>query len=192
MLKPPKLQALIGSHIQANQLTFKDIVQRMGYTRLTQATAVKRLEKILSKDDLAVTQSAYDFKYTSHEFVYALCQVVGLKPQEFEPMIERLKKYTHYTYNTHRPKVYADVNLPKPPQISIMLAGYIHGRKRVYIDDSVKWLDENQQIDIITKAIKKHYEKFKAEFTKTPVKGYNVYLNGRSLYFTITPSGLVC
>lgn len=192
MLKPPKLQALIGSHIQANQLTFKDIVQRMGYTRLTQATAVKRLEKVLSKDDLAVTQSAYDFKYTSHEFVYTLCQVVGLKPQEFEPMIERLKIYTHYTYNTHRPKVYADVNLPKPPQISIMLAGYIHGRKRVYIDDSVKWLDENQQIDIITKAIKKHYAEFKAEFTKNPVKGYDVYLNGRSLYFKIAPSGLVC
>lgn len=190
MLKPPKLQALIWPQIQAKKLNLEHIIQRMGYSRLAQPVAIKRLETVLSKNDLNVTQSAYDFKYTPHEFVYALCQAIGLQPHEFEPMIERLKTYAHYVYNTHKPKIYADVDLPQPPKIGIMLARYTHGRKRVHINDAVKWMDENQQIEVITQAIKEHYVAFKAEFNTNYVKGYDVYLNGRSLYFKVSPSGI--
>lgn len=186
MLKPPKLQPLIWSSIQTNQLTLERIIQRMGYARLAQPVAIQRLERVLSKDDLGVTQSAYDFKYTAHEFVRTLCQAVGIEPKTFEPLIEDLKIYAHYVYHSHTPSVYADVDLPTPPKISILLATYTHGRKRVRIDERVTWLDENEQIDIIKQAIRKHRAGFEKEFTNNPIKGYDVYINGRTLYFTLS------
>ena len=83
------LQALILQRIEQKSLTHAQIIQSMGYqTNIkTQARALTRLEHVLSSPELGLTKTGYDFKYSSTEFVRALCRVLDIDKGRYSPIL---------------------------------------------------------------------------------------------------------
>ncbi len=153
------LQALILQRIEQQNLSYTQIIQSMGYqtTIKTQTRALKRLEHVLSSPELGLTKTGYDFKYSSAEFVHALCRVLGIDKGQYLPLLQQLEQYAHKVLNANIPIVYADITFSddfRPSFVSMMAVSKF---RRIALDDEMRLLDRCQQRQVINELVSAHY-----------------------------------
>ncbi|MDN3398303.1 hypothetical protein QL919_06125 [Psychrobacter sp. APC 3426] len=153
------LQALILQRIEQKSLTHAQIIQSMGYqTNIkTQARALTRLEHVLSSPELGLTKTGYDFKYSSTEFVRALCRVLDIEKDQYLPLSQQLEQYAHKVLNATMPIVYADVTFSDDFQPSFVSMMAVSKFRRIELDDEVRLFDRYQQRQVIDELVRTHY-----------------------------------
>ncbi|WP_201574429.1 hypothetical protein [Psychrobacter sp. H8-1] len=153
------LQALILQRVEQKNLSHAQIIQSMGYqTHIkTQTRALKRLEHVLSSPELGLTKTSYDFKYSSAEFVHALCRVLDIEKDQYLLLLQQLEQYAHKVLNATMPIVYADVTFSDNFQPSFMSMMAVSKFRRIELDDEVRLLDRCQQRQVIDELVRTHY-----------------------------------
>lgn len=153
------LQALILQRVEQKSLSHAQIIQFMGYqtTVRTQTRALKRLEHVLSSPELGLTKTGYDFKYSSAEFIHALCRVLGIEKDQYLPLLQQLEQYAHKVLNATMPIVYADVTFSDNFQPSFMSMMAVSKFRTVRLDDEVRLFDRCQQRQVIDELVRTHY-----------------------------------
>lgn len=153
------LQALILQRVEQKNLSHAQIIQSMGYqTHIkTQTRALKRLEHVLSSPELGLTKTSYDFKYSSAEFVHALCRVLDIEKDQYLLLLQQLEQYAHKVLNATMPIVYADVTFSDDFQPSFMSMMAVSKFRRIVLDDEVRLLDRYQQRQVIDGLVSAHY-----------------------------------
>lgn len=153
------LQSLILNRIEQQNLSYSQITQSMGYLSnyKTQMKALKRLQHVLSSSNLGLTETSYDFKYSSAEFIHTLCHVLGINKSDYLPLLHQLEQYAHKVLNAITPIVYADVTFNddfKPSFVSMMAVSRF---TRIRLDDDIRLLDKSQQLQVIHALVKQHH-----------------------------------
>ena len=153
------LQALILQRIEQKSLTHAQIIQSMGYqTNIkTQARALTRLEHVLSSPELGLTKTSYDFKYSSAEFVHALCRVLDIEKDQYLLLLQQLEQYAHKVLNATMPIVYADVTFSDDFQPSFVSMMAVSKFRKIELDDEVRLVDRYQQRQVIDELVRTHY-----------------------------------
>ena len=153
------LQALILQRGEQKNLSHAQIIQSMGYqTHIkTQTRALKRLEHVLSSPELGLTKTSYDFKYSSAEFVHALCRVLDIEKDQYLLLLQQLEQYAHKVLNATMPIVYADVTFSDNFQPSFMSMMAVSKFRRIELDDEVRLVDRCQQRQMIDELVSAHY-----------------------------------
>lgn len=153
------LQALILQRVEQKNLSHAQIIQSMGYqTHIkTQTRALKRLEHVLSSPELGLTKTSYDFKYSSAEFVHALCRVLDIEKDQYLLLLQQLEQYAHKVLNATMPIVYADVTFSDNFQPSFMSMMAVSKFRRIELDDEVRLVDRCQQRQMIDELVSAHY-----------------------------------
>lgn len=153
------LQALILQRVDQKNLSHAQIIQSMGYqTHIkTQTRALKRLEHVLSSPELGLTKTSYDFKYSSTEFVRALCRVLDIDKGQYSPLLQQLEQYAHKVLNATMPIVYADISFSDDFQPSFVSMMAVSKFRRVELDDEVRLFDRYQQRQVIDELVRTHY-----------------------------------
>ncbi|MGP9491865.1 hypothetical protein [Psychrobacter sp. AOP7-B1-24] len=154
-----RLQALILNRIEQKNLSHAQIIQSMGYqtTVKTQTKAIKRLEHILLSAELELTKTGYDFKYSSTEFIHALCEVLNIDKSTYLPLLQQLERYAHKVLSATTPTVYADIVFSEDFHPSFMSMMAVSKFARVWLEDKVRLLDRCQQRQVIKQLIRAHY-----------------------------------
>lgn len=153
------LQTLILQRIEQKNLSYTQIIQSMGYqtTVKTQTRALTRLKHVLSSPELGLTKTGYDFKYSSAEFVHALCRVLDIDKGQYLPLLKQLEQYAHKVLNATMPIVYADVTFSDDFRPSFMSMMAISKFRRIELDDEVRLFDRCQQQQVIDELVSVHY-----------------------------------
>ena len=185
------LQALILQRIEQKNLSYAQIVQSMGYQKMvkTQTKAIKRLEHVLSSTELGLTKTDYDFKYSSTEFVYALCRVLDIEKSDYLAHVQQLERYAHKVLSATTPIVYADIIFSDDFHPSFMSMMAVSKFTRIGLDDKVRLLDRCQQRQVIDQLIRAHYMTMTGNIPFDGIiNGYRVSFNnddGQQEYFYI-------
>lgn len=194
------LQTLILEQIEQQNLSHTQILSAMGYqfhqphqshlqpllaanknlkhnNPLKHHKALKRLAQVLSSPYLGLTTPSYDFKYSSSEFIDALCQVLGIDQDDYQPLLQPLQQYAHKVLHAVKPVVYADIcfndNFTPSFVNTMAVSKYTH----VPLADDIRLLDREQQLQVISQKIKQHHAKLQDCIPFDGViKGYRVLL----------------
>lgn len=179
------LQTLILNKIEQKNLTHAQIIEAMGYSsgaqsqykyqspsqNKTHRKALQRLQQVLTSPDLGLSQPSYDFKYSSTEFIHALCQVLGMDRAEYQPLLQPLEQYAHKVLHAIKPVVYADISFNdnfKPSFVNtIAMAKYTH----VPLDEGIRLLDSDEQWQAIHQQIRQHYANYTSNSNHASIKG---------------------
>ncbi len=157
-----KLQIMILSAIDEKNLTEEEIVKKLGYIPKKQHQALLRLKRVLRLADLGIVntkQSGFDMKYSSAEFVEAICKAVELETAEYKPLIADLEKYADKVFHAKRPDVCARLRLNDEYTSSFGIAMILYEKyKVVRFAKSVGLLERDEQLKIVKKAIDQHYK----------------------------------
>ena len=120
------LQTLILEQIKQKNLSHTQILSAMGYQfnqsgnvspsllsqspnkTFKQKRALRRLAEVLTSPYLGLTTPSYDFKYSSFEFIVALCQVLAIDQEVYQPLLQPLQQYAHKVLHAVKPVLYAD------------------------------------------------------------------------------------
>lgn len=186
------LQSLILQRIEQQNLSYAQIVQSMGYQTnvKTQTSALKRLEHVLSSTKLGLTKTSYDFKYSSAEFIHALCEVLEIDRSEYLPLLQQLEQYAHKVLNATKPIVYADVIFSDDFKPSFMSMMAVSKFTRIGLHGEIRLLDRCQQRQVIDELIRAHYIAMTGNIPFNGViNGYRVSFqneDGQKQYFYIT------
>ena len=151
------LQDLILQRIEQKNLSYTQIIQSMGYQSTVKTKAIKRLEHVLSLPELGLTKTDYDFKYSSSEFVHALCRALDIDKGLYLSFLQPLEQYAHKVLRATTPIVYADIIFSDDFHPSFMSMMAVSKFTRIGLDDKVRLLDRCQQQQVIDQLIRSHY-----------------------------------
>ncbi|PNK60196.1 hypothetical protein [Psychrobacter sp. FDAARGOS_221] len=84
------LAEIMVARIQQQKLTPGQIVQAMGYPRQHTIAAKDRLDHVLRHATLGLDGSFLDAYYDAHGFVVALCQVLEIPADQYQPLLQHI------------------------------------------------------------------------------------------------------
>lgn len=177
----PLYKAILDK-INQQQLTHSDIVKAMNYrSKNSQNKAVKRLKQVLSSADLGLIKTCYDFKYSSIEFINALCKVLTLKISDYQTTLNQLIAKADKFHTAQTPVIIADISFNEnfvPSFMSVMaMAKFIH----IYCGENLRLLDRAEQMPIIKERITQHYQQMTGNIPYDGViNGYRVIFDSKS------------
>lgn len=108
----------------------EEILRAMGYQRPTSAN-LERLQSVLDDPEFGLTDSGFDFKYSSEGFLRALCVVTGMDRALADHRISRIKKYLDEEREAFKPYLWVDTGFKRRSQPLFALAVCEHQR---YLD----------------------------------------------------------
>lgn len=172
-----QLQQQIFEHISQQKLSLPVLVSQMGYSKNCREKAVKRLQSVLFSDDLGLSASGYDFKYSNREFIVTLCQVLQMDKADYNAQLETLENQVRKIMNAKMPMVRADIDFNTDYQQSFMSMMAMSRFKNVKLDQAIRLQSKEQQLESIRQAVEKHYSEMR---DKLPYDGvinaYHVFL----------------
>lgn len=68
-----------------------DILKQLGYKNIRQKS-LNRLSQLVNDDDMGLSQSYYDYKYTQLEFIKAICDILSIKFDDHIDEIEVIEQ----------------------------------------------------------------------------------------------------
>ncbi len=108
----------------------EEILKEMGYKRPTSAN-LERLQCVLDDPEFGLTNSGFDFKYSSEGFLQALCVVTGMDVALADHRISRIKKYLDEERKAFKPYLWVDTGFKRRSEPLFALAVCEHQR---YLD----------------------------------------------------------
>ena len=174
------LQSIILKRIEQKTLSHHEILTLMGYHNHPKTTdkAINRLQTVLSSPALGLTNKTYDFKYAASEFVEKLCSVLGIDKIVYQPLLAELERDASHSLNAITPIVYADITFNEDFRPSFNSYMAVDRFKRISLDDEVRLLPRQKQLDIINERITAHYKAMQGKIPFAGViKGYKVVFN---------------
>lgn len=177
MKRSKQLQQQIFEHISQQKLSFPVLVSQMGYSKSGREKAIKRLQSVLFSDDLGLSASGYDFKYSNREFIATLCQVLQMDKADYDAQLKALENQVRKMMNAKMPMVRADIDFNTDYQQSFMSMMAMSRFKNVKLDQAIRLQPRKQQLENIRQAVEKHYSAMR---DKLPYDGvinaYHVFL----------------
>jgi hypothetical protein len=107
--------------IRVAATSHNDILTAMGYVRPTTANR-KRLQRVLECPDFGLGEGGFDFKYSSEDFLGALCRAVGMEEPVVEQRIAKLTTRLEEERRVFKPYIWIDTGFTRKSQPLFALA----------------------------------------------------------------------
>ncbi|RBP68622.1 hypothetical protein [Marinobacter nauticus] len=107
--------------IRVAATSHNDILTAMGYVRPTTANR-KRLQRVLECPDFGLSGGGFDFKYSSHDFLRALCRAVGMEKLVVEQRIAKITTRLEEERRAFKPYIWVDTGFMRKSQPLFALA----------------------------------------------------------------------
>lgn len=178
-------------------LDLSEIASEMGYSNSKKG--VVRIERVLQDQYLGLCDGGWDHVLSSEGFLLRLFDVVGLdlESEGLQNEFEKIKAIAHDESFGFRPWIFVETNFKRRQQPIHQLA-MMESRRRIGLDQSIKWLPKKQQIiDELRKIVREHYRTLvkvadgKRSIELWGVVDYYVCHLGREWVIRMSPSGSV-
>lgn len=103
------------------------ILKAMGYQQ-PGAANFERLQDVLDSPEFGLSDSRFDFKYSSEGFLRALCNVTGMDELLTVQLIARTRRYLEEERSAFKPYLWVDTGFKRQSQTLISLAVLEHKR----------------------------------------------------------------
>jgi len=110
-----------------------DILKTMGYVRPTAANR-KRLQRVLECPNFGLGGGGFDFKYSSKDFLGALCRAVGMEKLVVEQRIAKLITRLEQERRAFKPYIWIDTDFMRKSQPLFALAACDHQRYLQFVE----------------------------------------------------------
>jgi len=104
-----------------------DILKAMGYQKPSEQT-IERLETVLSSDTLGLAHGGFDLRYSTPEFLVALCKVAGIDEQEARQRVRHLHNGISEDWHAFKPYLWVNTHFKRSSQPIFALAA-MEGRR---------------------------------------------------------------
>lgn len=98
-----------------------DILEAMGYRKPTTAHR-ERLRSVVDDPEFGLNGGGFDFKYSSEQFLRALCVVTGMELGRVDQRIQRIRKYLDEEREAFKPYIWVDTGFQRQSQPTFALA----------------------------------------------------------------------
>ncbi|KAA1173950.1 hypothetical protein FWJ25_11120 [Marinobacter salinexigens] len=139
-----------------------NILRSMGYGKPTQAQ-FERLQVVLDDPEFGLGQSHFDFKYSSDNFLRALCVAVGINAKVADARIQKIRSRLEEERQAFKPFIWVDTGFVRKSQPIFALAVCEHQRYLHFPEDFWR-LSIDEQLGVAKCRVQEH-----------------VYENGREL-----------
>ncbi len=92
-----------------------DILKAMGYHKPTSAHR-ERLRSVVDDPEFGLSDGGFDFKYSSQEFLRALCVVTGIDTELADQRIQRIQKHLEEEREAFKPYIWVDTGFQRQSQ----------------------------------------------------------------------------
>lgn len=98
-----------------------EILKAMGYQKPTQQT-IERLESVMASKRLGLEHGGFDLKYSTPEFLGALCKVAGIDEQEARQRVRHLHNGVSEDWHAFKPYLWVNTHFKRRSQPIFALA----------------------------------------------------------------------
>lgn len=131
-----------------------DVLKGMGY-RTPTARHHQRLQQVLDDPEFGLASGAFDFRYSSEEFLKALCAAVGVQPVHIDQQIARIQARLEEERQAFKPYLWVDTGFRRTSQPIYALA-VCEPQRYLHFPQGFWRYSIEQQLNLAQRRVKQH------------------------------------
>lgn len=112
---------------RANRIRRSELVARMGYRRVDEKL-LARIDSVLGDELLGLAGGGLDWRYSSEEFLIALCDALSVDPALRDAERARIRAFVDHRRTAFLPRIFIDTGFKRANQPIFALAAMEHRR----------------------------------------------------------------
>ena len=132
------------------------LLQRLGYACDNQKAAL-RLQQVIESPRYGLDESHYDFRYSSTEFFRAVCQVLGMDPEQVTAEISDVQAELNEARVAWRPFIWVDTHFRRENQ-PVFILGLCESSRYLRLHWTLARKPISEQLEIVRGRIAEHWQ----------------------------------
>lgn len=146
---------------RANRLSRSELASRMGYRRVNEKL-VARIDAVLNDDLLGLDSSGFDFRYSRHEFLVALCNALAIDSALRNAEHARICALVDHRNTAFRPRLFADTGFIRRNQ-PIFVLGLMESTRWLGFERGFVDKDPSERFAAASRRVIAHYRETDGE-----------------------------
>jgi len=180
------IQKLFANKLKG--ITYPDIARQLGYQNADNCAS--KIKKLLSSPYLGLEESAYDFKYSTDEFIVKLAQLLDIPSLVVEKVIEEIQAELLRQAQKFRSYIFVETFFRREGQPVFVLV-VMEGLRRINISEQIRRLSLDQQLPEVQSLIRYHYRGTNGQMPVWGTIARYVFYYENDLVIEFSPTGKI-
>ena len=186
------LQSIIIERVQAR--TRSELIRALGY-RGHARQAQARLNAVLNdpKQECALSQSYFDLRHTSRSFVEALCRVLGIPDEIWQPEVVAITNRLHREATAYPAWIFVETGFRRAnhPYTPIFVLAVMESQRRLRLPVPLRLRPLSEQLAEVADIVRQHYRKNAGQLPLWGTIQYYRFYPTEKDYYDLTPEGVL-